>query len=130
MIRLPTIFRGSRLIAMTATNARAAFAAADIAGTKLLDAMNLLRKDVNESIGALSTGEVSPIYFEDVTFSSDSTTRVVLRHGLGRRVRWSIVDWQNDTFSSPSVWRDASQTDNDTLVLQTGSDGVATIRVW
>lgn len=55
---------------------------------------------------------------------------VRISHGLGREVRWAVVDWRRTT---PGGWHGlerASQTDENTLVLASYVAGTATIEVW
>jgi len=108
---------------------RGAFTAADLLGTKLLDALNLLRKDLGDVMVPLSTGETAPIYFEDIVVDAAGTP-FKLAHNLRRRVRWLVVDWMPGiTGQEPQLERSPDSTET-ILVLRSYHAGSVTLRVW
>ena len=108
--------------------------ASDVAPGKLLETLNRVVDIINRSIGALTTGETAPIYFEDLDVTSSSM--VPLRHGLGRRVRWSVVDWSSTATGDACVLERnldpgvGTIGDDNTLALRSYCDGRVTVRVW
>ena len=67
--------------------------------------------------------------FEDVACGTAGAT-VVLRHGLGRRARWRVVDWARTTpGGTHGLERSAAGNDDNTLTLASYVAGVATIEV-
>lgn len=132
----PVIVKGVQLVNVAGSAlARAPFTAGDILGKKLIDTLNLLRADVNDAFGILSTGETSPEYFEDLTLDATGKPFGVV-HNLKRRVRWVLVDWTPATTGQGALverHNDATVADlsSDTkLVLRSYRAGTATIRVW
>jgi hypothetical protein len=69
--------------------------------------------------------------FEDVPVHTVGT-QIKLRHGLGRRVRWSVVDWQPTVAgNAPNIeCFQSEQTDPNLLILRSYVAGTATIEVW
>lgn len=74
----------------------------------------------------------SKVVFEDVACGAGGAT-VVLRHGLGRRARWRVVDWTRTTpGGSHGLERGistANTNDENTLTLLSFVQGTATIEV-
>lgn len=130
-LKTPSILKATGAIIQVkgSESGRGAFTAADLVGTKLLDALNLLRKDVGDAMVPLSTGETAPIYFEDVRVDATGAP-FKLAHNLKRRVRWLIVDWvPSTTGQPPQVERSPDSTDL-VLVLRSYRAGSITVRVW
>lgn len=75
------------------------------------------------------------VTFENVACSTGAT-KVVLRHNLGRRARWSVAGWRGaSTTTAPSLVSDENDasavlTDKNTLALRSYVAGTADIEVF
>lgn len=74
-----------------------------------------------------TTDKRRQVDFEDLAVSTGGA-QVRLAHGLGARVRWWIVDWSSSGTAAP-VLRKSSDSDEDTLILESYVAGTATVRV-
>lgn len=85
-----------------------------------------LDRDTNEREAQRSA--VVETYFTDLKVGN-SGAKVMLRHSLGRRARWEVVDWKRTTSGG---WHGLERfsDDGNTLTLASYIDGVATVRVF
>ena len=76
----------------------------------------------------VAAGELGTLQIKDqVVGTADAL--LPLRHTLGRRVLWRIIDWQATTAgSAPNLQRDAT-TSKDILVLASYTAGTVSIEI-
>ena len=103
--------------------------------TSLSTALTRLSKSVGDVLGILiGWRRVQAVTFENITVGASGAI-VQIHHGLGRRVRWAIVDFAGiSTTAGASLvsdMHDASpRTTEDILALRSYVAGTASIEVW
>lgn len=70
------------------------------------------------------------IYFEDRAVDATASTKYRFPHGFGGRVRYACVDWVATGAGTSYCLEKHADTDENTLVLISGSAGTITLRVW
>lgn len=97
---------------------------------RLAEMLTRMRETQDEvTYGFRSSPFASTILFQDVAVSTAGAT-VSLRHGLGRRAFWIVVDWQASTpGNAPNIQTNTSS-DTSTLILQSYTAGTASVLVF
>jgi hypothetical protein len=128
---------GGKIIgARGAARSREKLSARELADQKkLLDFLNRLQDDNARVDRAIAGGRVEAIAFEDLRvgdYTMDQVAgTVAVRHALGRRVRWAVVDWIPATEGEVHVLqRDADRTTDEVLALRSYVPGTLTLEVW
>jgi len=92
---------------------------------RLARALNAIQVEVARNAAATAQEWVE---FEDV--SSSLGTNISIRHNLGGRVRWAVVQWEPTSANGYNPFEQHADTDANNLVLSCNEDGTATVRIW
>lgn len=130
---MSSTFRDGKVVRDAATPVRAERFTADTSPEQLARQLNALQEATVEAAEAARRNRGNTkVTFEDVACPAGGAT-VVLRHGLGRRARWRVVDWTRTipggTHGLERGISTANTNDENTLTLLSFVAGTATIEV-
>lgn len=128
---MSSVYRGGRFQREPAEPVKVERFSADATPATLAEQLTRLQTATVEATEATRRNRGnSKVVFEDQTCGTAGAT-LVLRHGLGRRARWRVVDWARTTpGGNHGLERSATGTnDENTLTLASYVAGVATIEV-
>lgn len=117
---------GTRTVAPSRPIARPVYGAGDDAETRARQVAELQRslQQATDAATAATTAKYVTVHLANTEYTT------VICHKLGRRARWSVVQWTPDTPNQAAII--ASQTHDDeanTLILGTQFSGTAQIKV-
>ncbi|MBP9106039.1 MAG: hypothetical protein KBF56_04740 [Gemmatimonadaceae bacterium] len=127
---MSSTFRDGKIVRDAATPVRAERFVVGTPPEQFAKQLNALQEATVEATEAARRNRGnSKVTFEDIACGTAGAT-VVLRHGLGRRARWRVVDWTRTTpGGTHGLERSATGNDENTLTLASYVAGTATIEV-